>query len=50
MKISKLLQDEHNLQVGFMSVKRILDDVKDEKRDKRNMYRRKNSSPILNVV
>ena len=50
MKISKLLQDEHNLQVSFMSVKRILNDVKDEKRNKRNMYRRKNSSPILNVV
>ena len=49
MKISKLLQDEHNLSVSFNSVKRILDDVKDEKRNMRNMKRRK-SSPILNVV
>ena len=49
MKISKLLQDEHNLSVSFNSVKRILDDVKDEKRNKRNIERRK-SSPILNVV
>ena len=49
MKISKLLQDENNLSVSFNSVKRILDDVKDEKRNKRNMERRKNSSPISNV-
>ena len=49
MKISKLLQDEHNLSVSFNSVKRILDDVKDEKRNKRNIERRKNSSPISNV-
>ena len=41
MKISKLLEDEHNLSVSFNSVKRILDDVKDEKRNKRNMERRK---------
>ena len=43
MKISKLLQDENNLSVSFNSVKRILDDVKDEKRNKRNMERRKSS-------
>jgi len=49
MKISKLLEDEHNLSVSFNSVKRILDDVMDEKRNNRNMYRRKNSSPISNV-
>jgi len=49
MKISKLLQDENNLSVSFNSVKRILDDVKDEKRNKRNIERRKNSSPISNV-
>ena len=49
MKISKLLHDENNLSVSFNSVKRILDDVKDEKRNKRNIERRKNSSPISNV-
>ena len=43
MKISKLLEDEHNLSVSFNSVKRILDDVKDEKRNKRNMERRKST-------
>ena len=43
MKISKLLQDENNLSVSFNSVKRILDDVKDEKRNKRNMERRKST-------
>ena len=43
MKISKLLENEHNLSVSFNSVKRILDDVKDEKRNKRNMERRKSS-------
>jgi hypothetical protein len=43
MKISKLLEDEHDLSVGFMSVKRILNDVKDEKRNKRNMKRRKST-------
>ena len=42
MKISKLLEDEHNLSVSFNSVKRILDDVKDEKRESRNRRRRKN--------
>ena len=41
MKISKLLEDEHNLSVSFNSVKRILDDVKDEKRESRNRRRRK---------
>ena len=41
MKISKLLQDEHNLSVSFNSVKRILDDVMDEKRESRNRRRRK---------
>ena len=41
MKISKLLEDEHDLSVGFMSVKRILNDVKDEKREGRNRRRRK---------
>ena len=40
MKISKLLEDEHDLSVGFMSVKRILNDVKDEKREGRNRRRR----------
>ena len=43
MKISKLLEDEHNLSVSFNSVKRILDDVKDEKRNKRNIERRKST-------
>ena len=43
MKISKLLEDEHNLSVSFNSVKRILDDVNDEKRNKRNLERRKSS-------
>ena len=42
MKISKLLEDENNLSVSFNSVKRILDDVKDEKRESRNRRRRKN--------
>ena len=42
MKISKLLEDEHNFSVSFNSVKRILDDVKDEKRESRNRRRRKN--------
>ena len=46
MKISKLLEDEHNISVSFNSVKRILDDVKDEKRNKRNMERRK-STPVI---
>ena len=41
MKISKLLEDENNLSVSFNSVKRILDDVKDEKRESRNRRRRK---------
>ncbi len=50
MKISKLLLQEHNLSVSFNTVKRILDDVKVEKRNMRNMKRRKNLSPILNVV
>ena len=41
MKISKLLEDEHKVSVSFNSVKRILDDVKDEKRESRNRRRRK---------
>ena len=46
MKISKLLHDENNLSVSFNSVKRILDDVKDEKRDSRNRKRRKSNLTV----
>jgi len=45
MKISKLLLQEHNLSVSFNTVKRILDDVKVEKRNMRNMKRRKQTIP-----
>ena len=44
MKISKLLEDDHNFSVSFNSVKRILDDVKDEKRESRNRRRRKKTN------
>ena len=44
MKISKLLEDEHNFSVSFNSVKRILDDVKDEKRESTNRRRRKKTN------
>lgn len=43
MKISKLLEDQNNISISYISVKRILDDVKDEKRNKRNMERRKST-------
>ncbi len=46
MKISKLLHDENNLSVSFNSVKRILDDVKDEKREGRNRKRRKSNLTV----
>ena len=45
MKISKLLLQENNLSVSFNTVKRILDDVKVEKRNMRNMKRRKQTIP-----
>ena len=43
MKISKLLEDQNNISISYISVMRILDDVMDEKRNKRNMKRRKSS-------
>ena len=50
MKISKLLEDENNLSVSFNSVKRILDDVKDEKRESRNRRRRKINITSSNTI
>ena len=50
MKISKLLHDENNLSVSFNSVKRILDDVKDEKRESRNRRRRKINITSSNTI
>jgi len=50
MKISKLLEDENNLSVSFNSVKRILDDVKDEKREIRNRRRRKINITSSNTI
>ena len=50
MKISKLLHDENNLSVSFNSVKRILDDVKDEKREIRNRRRRKINITSSNTI
>jgi len=41
MKISKLLEDQNNISISYISVMRILDDVMDEKRESRNRRRRK---------
>ena len=39
-KISKLLLEEHNLSVSYNSVRRILEDIERDKREKINLKRR----------
>ena len=49
-KVSTLLKKEHNISISYKTVGRIIEDIEMEKREIRNRRRRKNLSPILNVV
>ena len=49
-KVSTLLKKDHNISISYKTVGRIIEDIEMEKRERRNRRRRKNLSPILNVV